>query len=252
VDEPSTRLRDLLAEKDGLRELDGWQVRKALFGLRRSLGVFEGNSRRLLAFLGQHGDARKTLEALETLEFENRAGFEKYLDETDRLLHNFLAAAESLRDHVEAVQEAHMRDLPGDADSAEYRARKSAVFDSPAGSFVRELRNHVLHERIPETGGYAVWGSDPLDLTSGIALDCSELRSARNWGKKAKRFMDEAGDNILIHEVAAAFRDPVVEFCKWFDAALRRRNHRALEELQARESEVTEALKKAWGPAISD
>jgi hypothetical protein len=101
---------------------------------------------------------------------------------------------------------------------------------------VRELRNHVLHERIPATGGYAVWGSDPVDLTSGIALDCSELRNARNWDKKAKRFMDEAGDNILIHEVAAAFKDTVVEFCEWFDGALRRRNHLALEELEVRES----------------
>jgi hypothetical protein len=79
----------------------------------------EGNSRRLLAFLGQHGDSRKTLEALETLEFKDPHGFEKYLDETDRLLHNFLAGAESLREHVEAVQRAHLCDISDDADSAE-------------------------------------------------------------------------------------------------------------------------------------
>jgi hypothetical protein len=235
-------MRDLLGDKDALRELDGWQVRKALFGIRRSLGVFEGNSRRLLAFLGQHGDARKTLEALETLEFKDQAGFERYLDETDRLLHNFLAAAESLRDHVEAIQRKHLTDLPDDPDTIEYRTRKSEVFDSPAGSFVRELRNHILHERIPETGGYAVWGSDPSDLSSGIALDGAELRAARNWSKKAKRYMDEAGDSVLIHEVAAAFRDPVVEFCEWFEEALRRRNADALEELKTREAEVTKAL----------
>jgi hypothetical protein len=28
MDEPSPRLRDLLDEKDRLRELDGWQVKK--------------------------------------------------------------------------------------------------------------------------------------------------------------------------------------------------------------------------------
>jgi hypothetical protein len=252
VDEPSPHLRDLLAEKDALRELDGWQVKKALFGLRRSLGVFEGNSRELLAFLGQQGDARKTLEALETLEFEKRGSFEKYLDETDRLLHNFLAAAESLKDHAKKIHKAHMRDLPDDADSVEYRVRTRAVFESPAGSFVRELRQHVLHERIPETGGYAVWGSDPTDLRAGIALDRAKLLGDRTWSKEAKRFMDEAGDNILIHEVATAFRESVVEFCQWFEAALRRRNHGALEEWQARESKVAEALKKASGPPISD
>jgi hypothetical protein len=222
VDSPSPHLRDLLAEKDALRDLDGWQVRKALFGLRRSLGVFEGNSRRLLAFLGQYGDARKTLEALETLEFKDQAGFERYLDETDRLLHNFLAAAESLRDHVEAIQERHLPHLPDDPGTAEYKTRKSEVFGSPAGSFVRELRQHVLHERIPETGGYAVWGSEPDDLAAGISLDCSELQAARQWSKKASRYMADAGGDILIHEVAGEFREAVVGFCEWFDAALRR------------------------------
>jgi hypothetical protein len=88
-----------------------------------------------------------------------------------------------------------------------------------------------------------------LRASHSIALSFEALATG---GRRPSASWDEAGDNILIHEVAAAFRDPVVEFCKWFDAALRRRNHRALEELQARESEVTEALKKAWGPAISD
>jgi hypothetical protein len=249
---PSPRLRDLLAEKDALRELDGWQVKKALFGLRRSLGVFEGNSGRLVAFLGQHGDARTTHEALETLEFQNRAGFEKYLDETDRLLHNFLAAAESLRDHMQAIQKKHLPDLPDDPDTSEYQARKSEVFDSPAGSFVRELRQHVLHERIPETGGYAVWGSEPGDLTAGIALDRSELQAARQWSKEATRYMRDAGGDILIHEVAGEFREQVVELREWFDAALRRRNADVLKELETREAEVGEALKKAWGPPIDD
>jgi hypothetical protein len=245
-------LRDLLAQKDALRELAGWQVRKAVFGLRRSLGVFEGNSRALLAFLGQHGDARKTLEALEILEFRERASFEKYLDETDRLLHNFLAAAESLRDHVEEIQKKHLPELPGNADTDEYKNRKSDVFDSPAGSFVRELRQHVLHERIPETSGYAVWGSEPAELAAGIALDGAELRAARDWGKKAKRYMDEAGESVLIHEVAAVFHAPVVDFCAWFDEALRRRNASALAELEIREAEVAKALNDAWGPALSD
>ena len=249
---PSPRLQDLLAEKDGLRELDGWQVKNALFGLRRSLGVFEGNSRRLLAVLGQHGDARTTLEALETLEFQNRAGFEKYLDETDRLLHNFLAAAESLRDHMKAIQKKHLPDLSDDPDTAEYRTRKSEVFDSPAGSFVRELRQHVLHDRIPETGGYAIWGSEPGDLTASIAIDRLKLQAGRQWSKKATRYMEDAGGDILIHEVAREFRDQVVEFCDWFDAALRRRNANALNELETREAVVGEALKRALGSPVED
>jgi hypothetical protein len=150
------RLRDLLDQKDRLRELDGWQVRKSLLGLRRSLGVFEGNTQELQAFLGEYDQAGGTLEAFDPTE---PAKFEKFFDETDRLLHNFLAAAESLKDHAEKIKGQHFHDLTGDADTHEYRARERAVFKSPVGSFVTELRNHVLHERIPTTNGYLLWSS---------------------------------------------------------------------------------------------
>jgi len=246
------RLDDLLDEKDRLRELDGWQIRRALVALKRSLGVFEANSRELQAFLGHDGDARKTRAVLEMIDFSNRQGFGQFLDETDRLLHNFLAAAESLRDHAAAIQRAYLPDVPGDADTDEYWARERVVFNSSLGAFVTELRNHVLHDRIPETDGFAVWSSEPADLKSGIALKTAELLPARNWSKKARRYMSEAGDDILIHEIAADYRELVLDFYEWVDGAIRRRNEHALAELDSREARVGEALKRAWGPPIDD
>jgi hypothetical protein len=240
------RLRDLLDQKDRLRELDGWQVRKSLLGLRRSLGVFEGNTQELQAFLGEYDQAGGTLEAFDPTE---PAKFEKFFDETDRLLHNFLAAAESLKDHAEKIKGQHFHDLTGDADTHEYRARERAVFKSPVGSFVTELRNHVLHERIPTTNGYLLWSSNPSEINSGIALKRTELTATRPWSKGARQYMDAAGDDsILVHEIVADYRALVVGFYDWFAEALRRRNQPALDELDARAQEVAETLREAWGP----
>jgi hypothetical protein len=243
------RLRDLLAAKDQLRELEGWRVRSSLVSLKRTLGVFEGNTRELRVFLGGYERAAGS-PAIDLL--SEPQGFEDFLDETDRLLHNFLAGAESLRDHAANIKRLHLPDLHGDADTGECHDREYAVFRSPVGSFVQELRNHVLHERIPKTGGYAVWSTDPAELKSGIALDRSELEAARTWSRQANRYMKEAGDSILIHEIVTDYRDLVVGFYQWFDEAIRRRNREALDELTSREEEVSKALKAAWGPAVSD
>ena len=157
-------LKDLLEARDRLRDLEGWQVAAALLVLKRSLRVFEGNSRELQGFLGDYNRAKGTLE---TFDVTGPGRIEPFLDETDPLLHNFLAGAESLRDHAKRISDRHLLDLEGDPDTAEYHARERAVFRSPVGSFVRELRNHVLHDQIPTTDGYLMWSADPAGRRSG-------------------------------------------------------------------------------------
>jgi succinate dehydrogenase flavin-adding protein (antitoxin of CptAB toxin-antitoxin module) len=241
------RLQDLLDERDRLRDLEGWQVRASLLALKRSLKVFEGNTRELQQFLGEYDRAKGTLESFDVTDQDS---FERFLDETDRLLHNFVAAAESLKDHAEKIKGRHLPDQADDVHTAEYRDRARAVFGSPVGSFVSLLRNHVLHERIPTTNGYLVWSRDRGTLKSGIALDRSELLAARDWSKKARNYMENAGSSILVHEVVAEYHDLVVAFYDWFDGAIRGRNQPALEELDARAGEVQEAWTAAWGPIV--
>ena len=243
------RLQDLLAEKDRLRELEGWQVRKSLLELRRTLGIFEGNARELQILLGEYREAAGTPAKFDLSKPE---AFDMFLHETDRLLHNFLAAAESLREHAERVTAQHLPNLEGDAGTAEYLARHEAVFGSSIGSFVRELRNHVLHERIPTTAGFLMWSADQTKRKSGITLSRSDLREERRWRYEgAKAYLEEAGDGVHVHELAA-YRDLAASFCEWLDGAIRRRNVQALDELDTRTAEVAAALKAAWGPVVED
>jgi hypothetical protein len=99
-----------------------------------------------------------------------------------------------------------------------------------------------------------VWRADKAERISGIKLDGSELRAQRagSWSREVNRYMDGLGDDILIHEVAAEYRDLVTDFYAWFDEAIRRRNQQALDELGARSAEVHSALTAAWGPVVHD
>jgi hypothetical protein len=76
-------------------EHQGPRTRADLAGLARSYRLFLGNDRELLAFLTAHEEPPAVLELFA---LRNRAAFESFLDEVDRLLHNYLASALSLRD----------------------------------------------------------------------------------------------------------------------------------------------------------
>jgi hypothetical protein len=230
----------LIEQKDRLRELEGWQVAESLGELRRSMDVFEGNARELLRLMGEYRENHGTLA---TFDLTNPDSFEPYLDETERLLHNYLAAAESLRNHVQRVQKNHLPDVHQDADSAEYERRVKEVFEDRLGRFGRELRNHFLKDLIPQTDAYLEWGSDPADRRSDIRLVRSELLARRNWSGKAKGYIDDAGKEVLVNEFVVKHRQRIADFYEWFVEAVWRRNQAALDELEARVAD----LARAWG-----
>jgi hypothetical protein len=241
--------RELIEQKDRLRDLEGWRVRKSLQGLARSITVFEGNARELLVLLGEYREEHGTPASFD---LSRPDAFERYLNETQRLLHNYLAAAESVRNHVGMVQRNHLRHVREDLDSAEYERREKEVFRDPLGRFGRELRHHFLKHQIPETDAYLSWGDDPADRKSDIRLNGSELLAERDIQyATAKEYMQEAGDDILINEFVVKHRERVIGFCEWFGEAVRRRNHDALDEFNARSADVQKAW-SAWGPVVPD
>jgi hypothetical protein len=80
--------------KAALKQTPGAQLESDLLALKRSLRVFEANCDELLGLLSTTDDP---LEAMRLWDLENREGFNRFLDETERLFHNVLTAAMSLR-----------------------------------------------------------------------------------------------------------------------------------------------------------
>jgi hypothetical protein len=218
----------------------GWTLRRELAGLARSYKVFLGNDAELRDYLRRHSELPM---ALELWRVENREGFERFLDEIDRLLHNYVAAAGTLRDHTLRVWKKH---APADeAVLAEYERRKLSTFaDSGVAQFVLRLRNYTLHRRLPIARGRLSWTEDQ-DLNSMIFLERDELLRWDEWSPPARRYLQDASDDVNLAEVVDEYSSAVVEFNTWFGEEYVRGHLRAFDELRSLEQEFAKAYAEA-------
>lgn len=80
---------------------------------------------------------------------DNRELFQEYYGEVIRHFHNFLASAGTLADHVKALVG---RLYSGQPFESEYQRKISEIFGSSGlAAFVQDLRNYMLHRRLPPT-----------------------------------------------------------------------------------------------------
>jgi hypothetical protein len=240
---------ELNAMRAALRLLPGWTVRAEIAAYERSLRVFVGNDRELAGFLGE---AQEPANAVQLWAVENREGFEHFLDEFDRLLHNLLSSAVTLRDHARRLRRKLLPAEPGDDRDDQYQARIDTDFvQSPLAQFVEDLRHFTLHRRLPvATGGLSVVPGESFETR--IILHPSDLLKSSGWGALAKRYIESAGDEIVIADALREYRPIVVDFHEWFCDVLRTRHADDLRELDERETTVRDALQRAWGPPPSD
>jgi hypothetical protein len=246
-DSPTTD--ELTAMRAELRQLPGWSVRAELLAFDRSLRVFVGNADELARFLGE---SQEPANAFQLWALQNREGFERFLDEVDRLLHNFVAGAMTLRDHARRLRRKFLPADATDSLASDCQARIDDDFaNSPLAQFVEGLRNFVLHRRLPVARGSLSWtAGGPFE--SRIVLYPDDLRKSRNWSPPAKRYIENAGDDIAIGDVVTEYRAVVVAFQDWFRRALATRHRSDLEALSQREAEVEARWREAWGPPIQD
>jgi hypothetical protein len=92
-----------------------------LVALHRSLQVFLGNCDQLLGFMSSHLD--DPLTEMRLWAVQNREGFNRFLDEVERLYHNVAAAALSLRDHSYRVRNHWLQPVPSDTLREEHDER---------------------------------------------------------------------------------------------------------------------------------
>ena len=148
----SPTFEELQGLKDGLRRLPGWTTAAEIRALDRSRRLFDRNVEELQRFLGEHSEPPRVLELWS---MDNREEFDLFLEEVGRLLHNFVAAALTLRDHSLRLKHKLLPAAEADQLAEEYKARSIETFDKPLPRFVLELRQYSQHRRLPITSGHA-------------------------------------------------------------------------------------------------
>ncbi len=198
-----------------IKSTRGWTLRRELHGLARSYRLFLGNARELEGFLRAHSEPPEAV--LELWREDRRAEFERFLDEVDRLLHNFVAAAATLADHTRNVWKDHQ---PADASvREEYVSRTKETFVAPLPQFVKGLRNYTLHRRLPIAQGQLSWERGMAAPLSRIAIVRDDLLKWRKWTAGAREFLAAAPAEIDIAELVERYTRTVVEFNDWLGEA---------------------------------
>ena len=211
-------------------DCEGARLHSELGGVARTYRVFVGNDREFQALFAHYDN--NVQARLELWDTHNRDGFDAFLDEVDRLLHNYLAAATSLRDHTRRLWR---QDPPPDmALTAEYDERVKRTFaDSPLANFVQRLRNYMTHSKLPVAQGKFTWEQGSGE-SSTVALSKAALLEWDDWNVAARAFLDEADDDIDLSDVLRDYTALVHDFNQWFGRAFVEGHLPAFDELEDR------------------
>jgi hypothetical protein len=240
-------LRTILEMRDALRDMEGWQIGADLTRLLRTRLVFAGNRAELERFLSE---AEEIPRAFELMAQDNREELDTFLNEVDRLLHNFLAAAMTLRDHSRNTSRT-LLPLDDRNELAEaYRERIRLVFaESPLAQFVEDLRHVALHVRLPALRSRAHWSRDE-GWSSGVVLPRDYLLARGNWGALAKQYIEDAGEQFALLDVVRDYSGQIDEFHDWLREAIIERHNAALDELEERHGELLKLWQETTGERV--
>jgi hypothetical protein len=199
-------LAQLRTEQARILALPGRVAWIKLARLNRTAKIFRGNAKVLLDHLKRMDDVDHMLTTT-----SNQQAFEDFLDETERHLHNYVAATQSRVEHFRQFTRAEWPE--GSPHRAEYQRRVDEQFKtSPLHNFVTELRNLILHVRLPVSTATETWAPDGpwtfqvmLDSADLLPWDGLEPRSAAVY--RGERQVDRPGRAV------STYTDEVIAFC---------------------------------------
>lgn len=137
---------------------------------------------------------------------DDREATARFWEELDQRLHNQLASAVSLVDHTRRLLAYYDSDVPTMV--AEYTQRNAVVMAMKETSFLRDLRNYLLHYGVPPVVQSLALG--PVGEGGGtghsIKLSASRLLEWDGWKKRSRDYLSSFADRdgpVLGQDVAA-------------------------------------------------
>jgi hypothetical protein len=191
---------------------------------------------------------------MELWRLDNRTKLGSFIDEVTRLLHDFLAAAQSLVEHTRVFKNKMYK---SHAFKKVYQDKVDRELKhSPTVCFVQDLRNYVLHKQLPTasaTLSLRGGGGTVKEVDNTIKLDVDELREWDKWKPESRVFLDSLDDKVQIREVAEKYEGAIRAFYQWFGEQQPQVHHVEFDELSRLETrceQVRQELEEAGKPWI--
>lgn len=213
----------------------GQHVSWALDFMTDNYYVFEANYHQLKEYLSGQKAPQALFGDLSTA-----------ANEVTRLLHNFLASATSLGDLTSTVVNGAFGSTPI---RQLFHQRDARILkDDPLASFMRGLRNYMVHYRLPFPA--LDLGKRPEAATSrfalpelGFGLHRDELLRWPDWHKNAASYLHQSQTIIPIESVCDEYYDRTSAFHSWLHLAIREEFAAELTELDRLERQYDELMR---------
>jgi len=202
---------------------------RELEALRRMLSaVFLPNLAELLALV----DAAATNEKLgaELVQNVRRPDVrERFQDQTTQRLHNYVAGAMTIVDHVRRL----MKGRTGPT-AVEFAKRKDSVAQRPEIPFVQDLRNFTLHRTLP-LFSYQFSVHDvntSLQRTECVVgLTVSQLLEGDGWSSASKAFLRSQPETFELRPIVRSHGRLIAELNGWLHNELAKDNAAGIHDL---------------------
>jgi hypothetical protein len=127
-----------------------------------------------------------------------------------RLLHNYLASAVTLADHLGRFAEEMYSHSQRTVFLREYNERWCGL---PVFTFTRRLRVYSLHLRIPLSIAQLEYNGNGYDVA--VLLDGAELRAWDGWKAKGRVFLGQLSDDVRLEDIVIPHERAVEDFFDW-------------------------------------
>jgi hypothetical protein len=187
---------------------DRWEV------VRRSWSVFVRNTTELIDLLKIPAtDLAVSLQLMG----DDREATALFWEELDQRLHNQLASAGSLVDHTRRLLAYYESDVPTMVH--EYNQRNAVVMEMNETSFLRDLRNYLLHYDIPPVIQSVALGPTGESGGTGhsIKLSAQRLLAWDKWNKRSRDYLSSFADRDgpVLGQVVATYANAMSGLFTW-------------------------------------
>jgi hypothetical protein len=214
--------RQLEAEQERILAMPGRVPWTKLKRLSRTAKIFAGNADALIEHLNRMQDPSVLLPTS-----TNPEAFEAFLDETERHLHNYVAAAQTRVHHFrqfardEWPEESALRNQYQQRIDQEFKA-------SPLHNFIIRLRNLIQHQRLPVTRAQESWQRGG-PLTFQVMLDSADLLRSDDWNAKAREYIEASGKSVDLGRTVDTYTSKIMAFDRWVAERFREEHSEEIE-----------------------
>lgn len=213
---------------DSIAQSAEMEIVRNLLALQASFRVFDGNYHELIQYLEYPHEQSENQEAL--------------IDETSRLLHNFLASAGSLVDHTRVII---LKKLYSNHEFKDVYQKKlqEDLGNKHERNLIQNLRNYTLHETLPIL---VLQNSFSDNLLFSIQIDVKTLKESEYWKplEGSEDYLNKLGDSTRLEDLVKEYYDLIKNFYTWLTEQQHYIIHKAdIEKLQENIEKLQEMKK---------